>query len=385
MPRVVVPALLGLGAVGGLIAWRIWQPTSDQLLDRGLELVRQDPAAAERLLRRVIANGGHDPNAGIAICRLLVRRKAWQEAAALFDTIDPAACRADLLLAFGRDSVKSNLRPRGLVALEDVSRRDGREAVASLELLVADHNEWGQREKLIAAATRLTVLQPENPKHWALLIEHLGSLGRETECIDAAREALRHEPPQDFRRSFQHALVQQLVNVGDAPAARLWLSELRRLEGDSIRVRGLEIYILRLEGRSKEALELATAIVGEAPDLTFAHFTRGVVCLDNGRFEDAVAELERTIAAEPFNAPARFKLSEAYRALGADDSAADQRRTAAGIVDRQKQISALLKTREEDPRNPSVYRELEQLHRELGDVEAARMWHQWEVRVTPAD
>ncbi len=100
---------------------------------------------------------------------------------------------------------------------------------------------------------------------------------------------------------------------------------------------------------------------------------------------EAAKELEPTIAAEPFNAPARFKLSDEYRGLGRDVPAAEQRRAASEIVDRQKRISALLKAREDNPRDPSVYQELEQLHRELGNIEAARMWQRWAARVTPAD
>ena len=384
--RAIRFAVLGLCVIGGVTAWWMLRPTAEQLLDRGLAQVRPDPAAAERSLRRaVVANGGHYPDAEISICRLLARRKVWQEATSLFESIDVSACRADLLLAFGRDNLHAKMRPQALAALESVSGRGGRDAVASLELLVANHKEWGQREKLITAATRLTHLQPGNHKHWASLIEHLTNFGRETECLAATREALRQELPAEFRRVFQNSLVQQLVNQGDAPAVRRELSELRRLEAESVRVRGLEIYLLRLEGRLNEALELATAIVNESPDLTFAHFTRGVVCLDIGLFEEAARELEQTIAAEPFNAPARFKLSEAYRGMGRDVPAAEQRSVASDIVDKQKRISALLKAREENPHSRALYQELEQLHRELGDVEAARMWQRRVARVTPAD
>ena len=48
-------------------------------------------------------------------------------------------------------------------------------------------------------------------------------------------------------------------------------------------------------------------------------------------------------------------------------------------------LSALLNAREENPHSRALYQELEQLHRELGDVEAARMWQRWVARVTPAD
>ena len=41
-----------------------------------------------------------------------------------------------------------------------------------------------------------------------------------------------------------------------------------------------------------------------------------------------------------------------------------------------------MKKREADPLDPSVYRDLEQAHRELGDLETAKHWARWAVRVT---
>ena len=208
-------------------------------------------------------------------------------------------------------------------------------------------------------------------------------MARESECVATIRRALQQDFPVEFRSHLQNSLIQQLVNQGDALGARRELEKLRKLEGDSLRVRGSDVYVCRLEGDLEKSLQIVTTIVDDAPGLPFPRFTRGVVLLDLRKFNDAINDLERVIASQPFNAPAHFKLSEAYRGSGNDDLAAKHQRIASEISGKQIRMTSLLKQRDEDPYDPLIYRELEQLHREQGDLEAARLWHRWTVRVSP--
>lgn len=376
---------MGLGVgVAGTVAFALWMmlsPTRDQLLEQGLKESRRDPVVAERTLGRVLRmSGGRDQNARIALCRLLVRRHAFVQARELLAKLDLAACRPDLLLALGRDGLKTEFREESWAALEEAARRNARESVLACELLIADYGEWGQRQKQVAVATRLTELQPDNPRNWVVLVELLTSSGLEAENEAAIRAALRREFPVEARRTLQHSLVQQLVNQGDAKTARTELAELVRLEGATLRTRGLEVYLCRLEGNLDRALEIVNAIVDEAPRLPFPRFTRGVVLLDLRRFEEAASDLEQVIALQPMDAPARFKLSEAYRGLGREELAAQHRQTAEQIVSRQKQISTLLNSREQDPTNPQTYKDLAAIYEAMGDTQAAANWHKWAAR-----
>lgn len=377
---------MGLGVgVAGTVAFALWMmlsPTRDQLLEQGLKEARRDPVVAERTLGRVLRmSGGRDQNALIALCRLLVRRHAFVQARELLAKLDLAACRPDLLLALGRDGLKTEFREESWAALEEAARRDSRESVLACELLIADYGEWGQRQKQVAVATRLTELQPDNPRNWVVLVELLTSSGLEAENEAAIRAALRREFPVEARRTLQHSLVQQLVNQGDAKTARTELAELVRLEGATLRTRGLEVYLCRLEGNLDRALEIVNAIVDEAPRLPFPRFTRGVVLLDLRRFEEAASDLEQVIVLQPMDAPARFKLSEAYRGLGREELAAQHRQTAEQIVSRQKQISTLLNSREQDPTNPQTYKDLAAIYEAMGDTQAAANWHKWAARL----
>lgn len=371
-----------LGCLIAVITWWLLRPSAEQLLDRGVAEMRRDPVAGERWLRQAIAiRGGDFAEAEITLCRLLLRRGAWRETESEFDRINIAGCSSEQLLSFGREALPTRSRSRGLTALEAVRARTDRDAVAALELLAADYQLWGQRALLIGVSRRLTLLQPDNPKYRAALIEHLMNFGRQSECLEAIRDALRHGFSVDQRRSLQNLLVQQLIDQGDTSAARREWNVFRNLEGESIRLRGQEVYLCRLEGRLDQAIQIATSITEEAPDLIFAHFTRGIVLLDFRRFEEAARELERTIAAQPFNAQARFKLSEACRGLGRDEEAAEHRKIAAEIVDKQKRISALLKMREEGRHDEQLYQELQQLSRDLGDEATANIWARWVNRV----
>lgn len=373
---------VGVAGAFGLALWMMLSPTREQLLEQGLKESRRDPAVAERTLGRVLRmSGGRDQNAQIALCRLMVRRQAFVEARELFAKLDLVACRPDLLLALGRDGLKTEFREESWATLEEATRRGSRESVTACELLIADYGEWGQRQKQVAVATRLTELQPDNPRNCVVLVELLTSNGLEAENETAIRAGLRREFPVEVRRTLQHSLVQQLVNQGDAPTARIELAELYRLDGASPRARGLEVYLCRLDGNLDRALEIVNAIVDEAPRLPFPRFTRGVVLLDLRRFAEAASDLEQVIALQPMDAPARFKLSEAYRGLGREELAAENRQAAERIVSRQKQISTLLNSREQDPTNPQTYKDLAAIYEAMGDTQAAANWHKWTARV----
>ena len=365
------------------ICWRLLQSTPEQLLERGLAESEHDPVFAAQLFHRAVnAAGGDYPDAKIALCRLLLRKTSRQEAASLFTATNCEECRTDLLLGFGRDALRLEQRREGLAALESVARRSGREKLVALELLMSDYQEWGQRLKQLQTAESLIELQIQNPQRWADVIELQTSMARESECA-TIRRALQQDFPVEFRSHLQNSLIQQLVNQGDALGARRELEKLRKLEGDSLRVRGSDVYVCRLEGDLEKSLQIVTTIVDDAPGLPFPRFTRGVVLLDLRKFNDAINDLERVIASQPFNAPAHFKLSEAYRGSGNDDLAAKHQRIASEISGKQIRMTSLLKQRDEDPYDPLIYRELEQLHREQGDLEAARLWHRWTVRVSP--
>jgi tetratricopeptide (TPR) repeat protein len=372
--------LVALAASG---AWFWNRPEPSKLLAQGLAVGRRDPAAGERLVRRALAAADRTyPDAQIALCSLLADQGAWEEALRQFDQVDKAACRADLLLSFGRAALESNRVKAALAALAEVRRRGTQESAAALELLIANYEEWGQKDNLLMAAHDLTRLQPDNPRPWALLVERLkADVGRELECLAAIREALDRDLPEDFHRELRHRYVEQLIICGDADEARREVDGLKQLEGESFRMRACEVDLYRLEGRPDKALEAMNSLFAEARDPAAASLNRGIIYLDLGRYEEAVHDLEQTVAAQPMNAAAHFKLSEAYRGLKRDEPARRHRETALGINEKRGRIGKLQNRLRRESDDRQIYEELAMLCRETGDLEAANKWQQLAARV----
>lgn len=359
-------------------AWAVWyltRPNPVQIFAQGLAAGRRDPAAGERLFRRAIeASGGRYPDAQLALCHTLARQGLWDEALAVFTTIDRAACRADLLLAFGRDALETQHQPAGRQALEAAARPGTPASVAALELLMAEYHEWGQQEEETAAARELTRLEPDDPQRWKRLIDILAAAHLNTEREATAREALEHDPPEEYRRSLEYILATYLIARGEAAEARRKIEALKEAEGPSFRLGVSEIEILQIEGRLDLALQTAKALTADTQDLPALYLVRGVAYLELEQYDEAARYLERAVAAQPNNEKAHFRLAEAYRGLGRIEPAARHTKLAAEIVARRKRINEALEQRTKNPHDREIYERLASLHDEMGDHAAAQDW-----------
>lgn len=380
-------------AIGASI-WFTFRPSREMLLKQALDESRRDPVAAERMLRQILQDArGKDPDAAIALGRLLLHRNAFKEAAELYRTVDPAQCRPDVLLVFARDGLKTPLRKQSLAGLSLLAEKSGLEQIPALELLLADYQEWGQHALRLDVATALTRLQPEVPRLWEARIEELARLEKKDDCRKAIDEALRIDFPApdrpsgkrrveeaDPRGELLEVIIRQLVDQQDVEAARNQLDRLTEIEGESVRVNCLEVSVSRLEKKLDRALEFATSAVGDSRSPYSVRFERGLVLFELGRFEEAVQEFERVVAIRPFDSNVRAQLAETYRRLERTNDAEKEAKRAAEIAEKQSHIQGVLKQRESDPQDPAIYEQLEQLSRELGDLPSAQSWRQWAIR-----
>ncbi len=363
-------------APAAVVVWYAMRPDPARLLERGLTTGRRDPAGGESLLRRAIdAAGGTYPDAEAGLCLFLARRGAWDAAASQFAALDKDSCRSDLLLEFGREALQAGRRTDGLAALESVGARIARESAAALETLMTEYRDWGQQDELIAAARRLTQIEPDNPQRWAALVGLLKAMYRDSECLEAVRQAMQHDFPADYQNEFRHRLIQQLIVQGDSAAAWKELSTLKESEGASLRTRGYEIDLYRLDGDLEKALKAITEVFPQIKESPLAYYTRGVVYLDLARFDEAARDLERAVNAQPFDARAHFKLAEALRSLGREEPARHHRELAAAITAKRSRINELLKHRVSDRDDPQISGELARLYGEIGEPDLARQWN----------
>ncbi|MFN0054434.1 MAG: tetratricopeptide repeat protein [Planctomycetales bacterium] len=370
--------LIGFGAVlVGLIAWFVMRPQPDRLLKRALAVAERDPVAAEGLLRRAIqvSRSGY-PDAQLALCLVLVSRGQWEAALEQWREVDRDRCRADMLLAFGREALQAKHRSAARDILESLAERNAPQGAEALELLITEYYDCDQLHSAIDAARRLVRREPNNPDGWRQLGKLLKDVYREEEFVQTMRDAMSRDVSEDERREFAHRLVDALIANGDAAAAWQLVRELQRSEGDSTRVRGYEIDLYRLEGEPEQALAALNQIFSEIQMERSAYFTRGSIYLDLRRLEEAVRDLETAVARDPSNDFPRAALADALRRLGKTDEARRQREIAERIHAKRSRYDKLLRRRPADPHNREIYEELVGLARELQEPDAAEYFEE---------
>jgi tetratricopeptide (TPR) repeat protein len=365
------------GAVTAVAVWWVTRPAPTTLFKQGMAAMNRDPAAGQRLFRQAIdAAGGQYADAEMGLCLALAHQGAWDEAESHFQAVDQSACRSDLLTDFGRLALRAGHRAEGLAALEAAGDRGDAGSARALELLMIEYRTGGEQDELIATARRLTKLEPDNPQHWVALITLLKAMYRETECLEAVREALEHDPPPEFENEFRHRLVQQLIISGDSAAAWKELAKLPQAEDGPPRIWSYQADLYRLDGRPEKALEVIENAFPRIRDLPAAWYMRGVVHLDLGRVEEAAQDLEHAVAGAPFNALGQFKLSEAYRLLGREELARRHREAGNTISESRRQINQLLKEAHVRRNDRRFCEQLASLYEQIGEPETARSWRE---------
>lgn len=363
--------LCGIAGLVGTIAWIGTRQSPAELTAAGL--AAREPAAGERLLRRAvtIANGTY-PDAELALCLIRGRQGAWTEVAASFPAINLKACRTTLLTTFAREALEARRGDEALAALEASGWRAEPAAIPALEMLRLVYLELGRQDDVITTSQQLTQRDEGESRYWKQLFADLKAAQREAECLDAIRQALKVDLSEETRRDIEVELIHQLIVVGRSEEAWPLLDELAAAEGESLRVQTCRIDLYRLDGRPEEALQAMSRVFPEISRQPEAFLNRGTLYLDLRRYEDAVRDLKRAVAAMPGNPAAHFKLAESYRGAGDEESARQHREIAVTIARKRERIAALRKRTARGPQSPALYEELSQLYEELGEPEAAR-------------
>ena len=146
---------------------------ADQLAT-ALQVVSTDTAQAKSLLREALRQSQEEfDDAELALATILVSEEQWDEAAGLFAGVDPAKCRSDLLLSFGRQAQARGKFSEALRALNPLREREGRESIAALEVLVPIHHDLKQSVEEVDCMQELAERDPREPARWWMLIDLL--------------------------------------------------------------------------------------------------------------------------------------------------------------------------------------------------------------------
>lgn len=371
-------ASIGLLLAAGMALLFLFRPASrEDVVERALKIADKNPAESERLLRRVPSSDAAENSAAfLSLAWLCGRKGEWNEARTFLARVDASSCRPDLLVKFGREAMLANQYALAVKALEPLRSRVVPERAEALEMLWKIYPVQGTYDDAIAVAHALLEIQPKNHSLRLELIKALKGAFKEVECLEEIRTALKYDVPRNVKIELEFLLIDQLMVLGDVRQAWKEVEALEQLAGKSPQLQSKVIDLLRTEGRLNEALTAVTELFPRVQQMPAAYLTRGVLYLDLRRFEEAASDLQRVIAAEPFNEGAHFKLSEAFRNMGQDELARKHREIGVDIRQKRIRIIALIKQQSSSTLSRSDCEELSMLNGQLGAAEASRYWHQ---------
>jgi tetratricopeptide (TPR) repeat protein len=204
---------------------------------------------------------------------------------------------------------------RSLAILEPLANAQPRAAAPHYELGLA-LGAKGRGDAAIAELRRAIALQPELPAAWRALGDHLAAVGDADGSDAAYAQGIRHSV-RDPR------LVEAATHLCEnrlAPAEALLRDHLMQHPTDVTAIRMLAEVAGRL-GRYGDAENLLARCLELAPSFTAARYNHAVVLHRQQKGEEALAEIDRALAAEPRNPGYRNLKAAILSRLGDQDGA----------------------------------------------------------------
>jgi tetratricopeptide (TPR) repeat protein len=231
-----------------------------RLVQAALALVDNDLPVAERLLRNCLAEDPFNVATIRMMAELAGRLGRYRDAEILLRRaleLSPAffAARSNLATVLYRQN-----RPAEAVAELERLVADDPDNAGNTNLKAAAHSRLGDYDEALALYADVLKKHPEQPKVWMSYGHVLKTVGRQTESIEAYRQAIRLAPP-----------------LGEA----WWsLANLKTLQFSDADIVGMETALTRSDLRSEDRFHLHFAL-GKAfedrrdADNSFAHYEAG--------------------------------------------------------------------------------------------------------------
>lgn len=336
-------AALGLCVVGLFAAGTVWLKSSQSRAQyqQATTILETDPAQAEKLAESAIAEAWGDyPEAQLLQCRALAALGQWHMALGAFSLIkDTSKCDPAFLFDLGEKSFKNGEWKLAELALQATARRAGTMQTQALDLLIQLHLKFHHLPEVLVLCREWQRVDPEAALPWAIVGDLEASAVELGPAISDYREALRRSPPADLARKIRSSLVRLLVLTGDTVAARREFDVV--LKTTSLAPADQLIYaqLLRLEGRSEEALKEIDSYIARSGADSESLKQRGIIHLDAGRLEQALADLKESVQMDPRDIGAQYKLAQVYTRLGNDEAARPHREEARRLSEAAERAS----------------------------------------------
>ena len=372
LTRLAVAAvvLVGVGAAG---VWYYRAARPEARLRRGYEAFeRGDDGEALRMADEMEDAGAAD-QARVLRGRVYVRRGQWDRAVREYAAISPGneEARAEASLAYGLA-----LLPLGRHAeaekflLHAAQTRPG--AADAHRGLARIYYDRGAMMHALDRLERWAGLAPRDgePYRWIGLVHD--ALASYPSAADHYREALARELSPRLRREVTLELAEVLVKQSAYDEALTVLDGLvAGVESPAAEVRA---ECLNGLGRHAEAVALLERVLAARPTSARALRCRALIHVAAGEAAAALPLLEQVLRADPYDFLSRYPLAQALEALNRGAEAADQRRRADQSRDLLAELSRLNKEASARPTDAAVRRRLAGVADQLGKRDMAEMW-----------
>ena len=199
-------------------------------------------------------------------------------------------------------------------------------------------------DEIERALLSLIDLDSGNSKWLMQLCDFYFSQGRWSTATETfiAKVNRNFSPQEAFQ--LQGGMLNALINFGKPTEARSILNPLlSRSATKTIEIAQMEARLLRLEGKSQEALIVLKNVVPESHENEHLHKLTGILEFDLGHYDRAWSSLKQASWLNPYSDSTQFKLAECARLLG-DQLAAQQYREKYAQLHAIHQEIARLKT-----------------------------------------
>lgn len=210
---------------------------------------------------------------------------------------------------------------------------------------LANNQEEIERELLL-----LIDLDSGNSKWLMQLCDFYFSQGRWSTATETfTAKVNRHFSPQEAYQ-LQGAMLNALINFGKPEEARLILNPiLSRSATKAIEIAQMEARLLRLEGKSQEALDVLKNAGPESHENEHLHKLAGILEFDLGHYDRALSSLKQASRLNPYSESTQFKLAECARLLGDQQAEQQYRAKYTQLVAVHQEIATLKTHLEQSP------------------------------------
>ena len=355
----------------GIVYW--WFRDDPRVLLREARAIaRVNPSKADDLLiRSIVAAGGNFPDASLERSIIFASHHQIDEAIGCFSQItNPRHCDPAELLRLAKLAIAENSDYLADLAL-NAARQTGPDEVEILRLLISLNQRHDRQEVVLSDCTRLAELVPEDSAPWLVSARIHDANRNVPEALAFFHKALERNLSPAELNEVRNDLAELYLHEGNLSAAREQLEQLRKARDPTESDRLKWAYLLRHEGEFEAALNEIEKVLERNSNHVAALELQGTLQLDCNRPDEAVRQLERVIALQPFRVEAHSKLGQAYQRLNHPEKSALHFKRSRELIETRIKLMDTLERLREHPENESLRDQAIQLHLALGERNAA--------------